>query len=202
MTESVSVSVSIDESPEIYQKRLSKHTRQNLRTARNRMHTDGLDYEFRIYGTIDDASLLDELRTLHMARLRVKLNGSSTANPVRRLSSFIRKTVREHRETHNNIIYSSMQCMDNSCLVVVFLNQKIAGYLYGLRDGSIIRIMQNCVDEQYHFYSPMFRGAYDFILSCYEKGNVSAVDFTRGDEEYKYKLGGVETKLRNYVISD
>ena len=93
-----------------------------------------------------------------------------------------------------------MQYMPNSCLIVVYLNSKVTGYLYGLRDGTIIRIMQNCFDEKYKFYSPMFRGTYDFILSCYETCDVTAIDFTRGNEEYKYKLGGIETKLYTYII--
>jgi len=28
------------------------------------------------------------------------------------------------------------------------------------------------------------------------------IDFTRGDEPYKYKLGGVEMQLHNYIIKD
>lgn len=35
-----------------------------------------------------------------------------------------------------------------------------------------------------------------------ESKNVMQIDFTRGDEPYKYKLGGVEMQLHNYIIKD
>ncbi len=196
--ENVSVTVSIGVDKEAYNEILSKHTRQNLRTALNRMNKDGLDYALKTLGPIDDTVLLNELRAVHIKRMKNK-NGSTT-DLLHKLSAMIRKSVCEYREKHNNIIYNSMQYMPNSCLIVVYLNSKVTGYLYGLRDGTIIRIMQNCFDEKYKFYSPMFRGTYDFILSCYETCDVTAIDFTRGNEEYKYKLGGIETKLYTYII--
>ena len=59
---------------------------------------------------------------------------------------------------------------------------------------SYTHLMQNCFKMEYAFYSPLFRGTYDFLIKQIqnESKNVMQIDFTRGDEPYKYKLGGVE----------
>ena len=92
--------------------------------------------------------------------------------------------------------------MKNSVLVVVKLNNETVGYLYGLRDDKAIRIMQNCFKVQYAFYSPLFRGAYDFILNQIKnpQNGINQVDFTRGDEPYKIKLGGGQMPLHHYIL--
>ena len=97
-----------------------------------------------------------------------------------------------------------LQRMNNSIFVIVKLNDVTVGYLYGLMDNRAIRVMQNCFKMEYAFYSPLFRGTYDFLIKQIqnESKNVMQIDFTRGDEPYKYKLGGVEMQLHNYIIKD
>lgn len=101
-----------------------------------------------------------------------------------------------------DIVENSMRRLPQSYFIIVKLKGVIASYLYGLRDDRAIRIMHNCFDEDYKFYSPMFRGAYDFILDQTENRalNVDQIDFTRGDEEYKFKLGAEELPLYHYAL--
>ena len=86
--------------------------------------------------------------------------------------------------------------------VIAYLNGVPAGYMYGLRDADAVRIMHNCVKEEYKFYSPMFKGAYDFICEeiNHKRYHVTQIDFTRGNETYKLQLGGQELILHNYAI--
>lgn len=195
----VAVQVEKTQSQEDYEKSLSKHTRQNLRTAKNRMDKAGINYEVKVLGMIDDQALIDKLIEVHTARMAEK--NMNATDLVHRISSYIRILYRQKQEHNNNVIAESMKRMEESCLVIVCLNDNIAGYLYGLRDGNVIRIMQNCVLDEYKFYSPLFRGAYDFIRMQYDEDNVAVVDFTRGNEQYKYNLGGVEVNLQSWSIS-
>ena len=57
-----------------------------------------------------------------------------------------------------------MKRMNNSIFVIVKLNDVTVGYLYGLMDNRAIRVMQNCFKMEYAFYSPLFRGTYDFLI--------------------------------------
>lgn len=192
----VSVHVNLKSNEEDYTNGLSKHVRQNLRTSVNRMNRDGLRYRLEIVNrNIDDGVILDKLRQVHISRMKEK--NMVKTDIIHLVSSYIRIWYRKYKEMHNNVIYNSMISMENSIFVIVYLDDTIAGYLYGLREDSYVRIMQNCFDEQYKFYSPMFRGAYEYILDCITKG-IKIVDFTRGNESYKYQLCGEEMQLTHY----
>ncbi len=196
--EKISVAVKRKDSIDDYTLSLSRQTKQNLRTSLNRMNRDGVVYRYEILGKMTDDGLMGTLIDIHTSRLINKLRGN--AEKAGNSFSTFRKWVLKYKEKKNVIQYS-MKEMDNSCIVVVYLNDVVAGYLYGLRDKQSIRIMQNCFDETYKFYSPLFRAAYDFIVDKqYENENVPEIDFTRGNEDYKYRLGGEETKLYHFVL--
>ena len=195
----ISVYVDIPESGEEFNKTLSKHTRQNLRTALNRMNKDNMEYEWYVKGTIDDTKTRNILSTMHMNRMRTKNYDKS--NLKHRVTSWIRLQLILYSEKHNNIVLKSMATMENSFTLMIKLNGMIVGYIYGLKEcNGTIRIMQNCIDEKYFFYSPMFRGIYDFIMENCCDNKINKLDFTRGDEEYKYKLGGKEIRLYDFII--
>lgn len=193
----VSVAVEKCASAEAYTKMLSKHVRQNLRTALNRMTKDGIKYEYKvIYGKIDDINVLEQLRELHINRMSEKNNVDT--DWIHKLSSMVRINYRKRKELKNNVVYEGMKTLDNSVFVIVYLNNQISGYLYGLQEAHTVRIMQNCFRSDYKFYSPMFRGTYDFLIDCYQNDLIQKIDFTRGDESYKYQLAGKETVLKQY----
>lgn len=193
----ITVAIKRSESAEEYTKNLSKHVRQNLRTSLNRMKKDGVEYRYQIiWGNVEDIGLLNELRELHIMRMSEKNNDKTDI--IHKISSSIRIHYRKNKERNNNIVYESMKSMKNSVFVIVYLNDQISGYLYGLKENKVIRIMQNCFNSEYKFYSPMFRGAYDFIVSMYENEDIDSIDFTRGEETYKYQLSGEATILKNY----
>ena len=100
----------------------------------------------------------------------------------------------------DRLVFDSMKNMENSVWVIAIIDGQIAGYLYGLKDRRSIRIMHNCVDLQFGKYSPMFRGAFDFILQMYEGEKTDEVDLTRGTDSYKYQLGGTGSTLRSYLL--
>lgn len=180
---------------------LSKSVKQNLRTAANRMNKAGLVYELRIEDGKLDASLANELICMHDERARIK-NLRQQKKDLHWVSRNIRTIYREYQNKQYNIIYHSMISNTSGVTVIVYLNGVPAGYLYGMRDCDAVRVMHNCFKEEYRFYSPMFKGSYDFI--CEEintkKHNVTQIDFTRGSEDYKFQLGGKELLINNYSI--
>lgn len=192
----VAVYVNLKNNEENFNKMLSKHVKQNLRTAVNRMKRDGIEYRLEIVNkNINDSYILDKLRQVHIGRMLEK--NMIKTDIIHLVSSYIRVWYRKYKEMHNNIVYDAMGAMENSVFVIVYLDDSIAGYLYGIKEDCCVRIIQNCFDEQYKFYSPMFRGTYDYILNCIENG-IEKVDFTRGNESYKYQLNGTEMQLTHY----
>lgn len=194
----VSVKVNVTHSREQYTQSLSKSTRQNLRTALNRMKKDNIQYKYEVVnGRLED-ELVEELLECH--RQRVISKNRERNSLINMLKNIYRISLLDNMEKNNNIIRNAMKQFDNSITVVVKLDGKLVGYLYGFKDEKIIRIVHNCYYEQYGFYSPVFRGTYDFVVDCCDNEIISYVDFTRGDEPYKYKLNGEEDVLCSYVI--
>ncbi len=195
---SVSVEVVLPDSMYEYEKMLSKNTRQNIRTSLNRINRDSIEYDLLILNGTVDEELARCLVPIHLERVLRKNTGS--LNPKKIISHQIRRRLLIHNENKNNIILNAMINYNKSTLIICIMNDEIAGYLYGLVDSDSIRILQNCLVEKYKYYSPMFRGTYDYIKRIIEDGYIKCIDFTRGDEEYKYKLGGKEVTLYNYTI--
>ena len=195
----VSVSLNVPKNKEEFDKMLSKHTRQNLRTALNRMNKDLMQYEWCEKGIIVDDTYLNKLVKLHMKRMKTK--NSDDSSFLNKIKAEIKLQLLLYREKNNNIVRESMCTMKNSFILIVKLKGNLVGYIYGLKESNgIIRIMQNCIDEEYKFYSPMFRGIYDYIAANCGESELREIDFTRGDEDYKYKLGGQEVSLYNFKI--
>ncbi len=194
----VSVEVRLPKTEEEYNAKLSKSTKQNLRTARNRMDRDSIEYECRVEEKKIDEKLADDLVPIHLRRV-LEINSHSDGL-INSISNWLHRKVLVHNETNNNIVNMAMKLLNNSVLVLCQLNGEVAGYLYGLKDNNTVRILQNCFVDNYKFYSPMFRGTYDFLKQKIMDREIDCVDFTRGDEEYKYKLGGEEINLYTYSI--
>ena len=198
----VSVYVDIPNNKEDYLSLLSKNTKQNLRTAFNRMEKDGLEYTLEYYsGQIDKLDVIDRLFMLHTARMKTKSN-KYEGSGIHKLSGQLLMKNKSRKEKQYNIVRSSMQRMKNSLTVIVKCNGIIVGYLYGLTDHNTFRVMHNSFSEEYKFYSPMFRGSFDFILQEIEQQQfgLRQIDFTRGTEEYKYRLGGKELACFHYKV--
>lgn len=196
-----SAHIDLPASTEEYQHMLSKNTKQNIRTALNRMNKDGLQYELICCDHLESEADIEKLIRLHRDRLDSKLK-KNNASFIHNLSRTIKILKRKRDEHKFDIVENSMKTMPSSHFVIVKLNGETVSYLYGLRDDKAYRIMHNCFDEKYKFYSPMFRGAYDFIVSQCENRSlgVDQIDFTRGDEDYKYKLGAEELLLYHYAV--
>lgn len=196
--ETVSVSVKRRGSPEEYLASLSSKTRSNLRQALKRINRDGINYQVEIRGRIQDQQLLENMVAIHVKRMLVK--NTKDSGWLHIMSSHVRKAYRKHRDLHNNIVAMSMQENEHSCVALIWMNGKLAGYEYGLREEHAIRLLQTCFDDEFRFYSPGFRGIYDFIVQCYEDESIREFDFLRGDEPYKFQLGGEQIMLYRYVI--
>ena len=199
-----SVSVRIFSSEDEYLSLLSKSTRQNLRTSRNRMEKADLEYQVEVINNTLPLQTIENLIKIHEKRvIAIRENEYNALKSTKYKSRLIK--VYKHinaLEKRYDLVSNSMANLSNSVFIIVKLSGKIVSYLYGLKDKNSIRVIHNCFDEDYAFYSPMFRGAYDFILDeCknHTQG-ISYLDFTLGNENYKFKLGGKETIINNFVM--
>lgn len=189
------VSVILPQTVEQWQKSLSKSTRQNLRTAINRLDKDGISYTINF----DDA-LVDKQVCI--------------ANRVRR--SKMKATRDEHVSWIKQIKrkIKSMCCalpsqggylpiMDDPNAKIMTISTAdgilMAYFHYGYDEHRReIVVISAGVMEEYERYSPGMVLMKAYIEYAIEEKMVDIVDFTRGDEPYKLALGGIR-KLNHTI---
>ncbi len=194
--------IPVPESGEAYEKLLSKSTRQNLRTAANRADRDGINYQTELLlGTLPP-SIAARLNKLHAKRVETIRAKALPNHVIKRAYRKLYHWTLRRREQRYPIVMESMIRNPHSVVFIVRLREQLAGYLYGTADSQSVRIIHNCFDEEFRWYSPLSRGCHDFILGECETRQlgVSSIDFTRGDETYKLKLGCTAHKLYSYSL--
>jgi len=180
----------LPKSYEEYKALLSKNSRQNIRTAKNRLKKDGFQSRTVVLDNeIVPSNLAKELQKIYMMRFNEKNNDKI------KIKEILKVQYKKYKLFKFNPFYSSMINNKNSFTAILYIDDIIASYCYGLKDvnGNIF-IMQVAINMNYTRYSPGMILFSNIIENLYEKAQdkLPIIDLTSGDERYKYALGGVE----------
>lgn len=184
------VNLHVPESIEKYQSILSKNARQNLRTSYNRAAKDNISFMCNF----DDRDLnMDEFLYHREIRVMHKNGLQHKSSPIRKFLGKIKRGLFNCRyfmftnydpyTTDKNIRYLTIKNSANGELCGAF----VYGYEEHRRE---IVIMAVCLNSQYYKYSVGMIALYEYICEQITYRDVTTVDFTRGDEKYKYTIGG------------
>ena len=201
-TSAVCVEILPRENWEEYKKSLHKSVRQNLRTAMNRAEKDGILIEIKEDTSID-AESAQALFDLYSARVAAKNTVISHDLKTRVISAYYKKY---NENLHNRLVRSNyltrlMQTdSEENFILRICANNIPMGFCYGRRKNQMISVMIVSFDQKYARYSPGMVGIFKYLESCYAAGQVPVLDLTRGNEKYKYDLGGIDRQLQYYTI--
>ena len=171
---------------EDYYLSLSKHQRQNLRTAYNKIEKEGETVSLDI---IDPRSLTREFRRelqfLYEDRKARIDSGLSTFKLFyKRISA---------------PVFKIMMSIENGKLFVLKINDKPAAVMAGFyskeRDGFVVPVLFS--NNEMLRYSPGIILINEVVKELIQE-KVNSLDLARGTEQYKYMMGG-KTHL-NYTI--
>lgn len=183
----LSLPLSVDE----YHKFLSKNSRQNLRTARNRLVKDGKNLVFDF-----DDQQVDKNRCLEIREAKLRVNYTKFSLMVKYKYRILNR-FRYHFPFFTPIAFfpgsKVMTACDDEGNLRAFFN-----YAYDT-NGTSIRVMAAGTDLNYARYSPGMLLMYNFVLKAIQDGRLKEIDFTRGDEKYKFSLGG-QQRLNHTII--
>lgn len=171
---------------------LSKSTRQNIRTAYNRMQKDGLTYEIRVFegGSSAIKDVLVELNEIYHKRKAMWLGGTTQFTPWM-------KTIVLKRD----IINKSARKDPNTKTVCLYINDKPVAYFIGLTYGNGICVPRLAIDTEYGRYSP----GIILIMEYLKQENIGTgyvFDLCRGDEKYKSSLKGEISATHRLINQD
>lgn len=166
---------------------LSKSTRQNYRTSCNRMARDEVSFRIEAFMHLQDDTFIDQLMQINYDRT-IEKNNETFRSPVKRMKEkFILK--------YNNIVRDMIKGLENSWVLVTYINDVPAGFFAGVATEDTIHVMMNKVKPEFGFYSPMIVTAIQYLEQLFQSRAIKVLDFGRGTEQYKYKLGGTEVDL-------
>lgn len=182
------VRLSIPESMEDYLKMLSKRSRQNIRTAYNRSNTDNIKIDF----FFDDSSVdRNAFKMYRKERVSNKNNHNSNIiellkrikNQIRDKLSFKYRTYMPiDTDKHSKFLTAKNHNDGELC----------SSFNYGIcNHRKEIVLMSVSTNNKYRRYSIGIQVLFEFIKANIQTRDVEWIDFTRGDESYKYMLGGV-----------
>lgn len=186
----VCVELFIPENIETYHKMLSKSSRQNIRTAFNRAQKDNIEFTF----DFDDQSVdLVEFSKYRDIRL-VKKNTWKEKTLKWEIINFISTKILR-RGQYKFPSYTPFECDQHSHFITCRdqHGNLCAAFNYGIDIvHNQIVLMAVTTNPDFYKYSSGILAIYQFVLKQMEEKGYSRIDFTRGNEKYKYVLGGVE----------
>ncbi len=174
-----------------YNGKLSKHARQNLRTARNRLAKSNIEYTIKYDDADADKAVCMSLRD---ARLPAKKHITFVNHIIGIIKTFLSikfpgyVPIDQYDEGKFLTIYN-----DKNELMAFFF------YVHDISHSTIL-VLTAGTSIEYSWYSPGMVCMYDFILNHISQNDVRYIDFTRGDEPYKYALGGYDHYIHNIHV--
>ena len=169
-----------------YRSLLSKNARQNIRTAFNRLKKDGI--EIRI--VFDDLSVnREKCKYIRDQRFVKKIENISKLRLFKyRMMS---------RLTYHFKSYIPFMDYDKGHFLTVYHKEELCSFFYYLKDEVHRQILFIAagVNMRYSRYSPGILSLNAFVNNQIDYSEIDIIDFTRGNESYKYAVGGVSNNI-------
>lgn len=176
---------------EDWHSRLSKSVRQNLRTAFNRLKTDGKEFEAKVYrgGKIPRRvmhKMVSIYNNCHTERYGTKV-------------SLLKKFYLQHLD------FSTRDFMNNPDAIhyALYIQGELAAFFSGYVDQNMnsIIVPRLSIDRKFSRYSPGYILLKEAISDCDKNGIANCIDLSRGIEKYKTDLGGIVYRKLDISLS-
>ena len=181
----------LSSSYEDYYQTLSKHQRQNIRTGYNKLHRDGLKWRVVRYDTNNPMPTADWNQCLKMYEERCRIKN-------KRGSGF-KQCIVDWKNRQINLINILVHRWDRVTSFVMYLNDIPVAYMSGMYNESrdTFYVPRLSCSNHYLRYDAGILMLNESIKILLEEG-VRHVDLTRGDEQYKFAMGGLASS--NYTF--
>lgn len=178
--ERVCVKIPFPDSYEEYERGLSRHSRNNLRNAYSKARRDKQDISIQVIrGPFTDKALLSEAMKIYTKRESERKN--------RRIDFFP-----YIKNRYFSPIVWAMETLASHYTFCFFLNNKLAAFMTGFATNyNEIVFPYVAIDSNYAVYSPgklMISESVKYLQNC---DSIRGLDLSRGDEHYKFVMGGV-----------
>lgn len=160
---------------------LSKSVRQNNRTAKNRLAREEKTFRVETFvGGGECKAYIKEAYRIYTDRANKRYQHNMKAYEV-----FIKE--------YFQAVSLSLQRNDNRMWSFLFIDDEMAGFMGGFTtvDGTRVVIPRLAINGKYSLYCPGNLLIAETVRNLIETTSIRNLDLSRGDETYKYSMGGV-----------
>ncbi len=187
--ESTCVAIQINNGEGTFIQNCTKNARHSYNQSINRLGREGHIYrtEF-LYGCIDERKSKD-IYELYLKHREIQSNkAGEKISGKRKLANIARKTLLPQTNIDVLTEYSAQHPLWLAC---IYIDDKLAGFWEGdeSNDRETVCMARTAMAEEYYWYKPGTILMVEFIE--FLKNKYRTLDLTRGDEEYKFRFGGV-----------
>lgn len=181
------VRVTVPDDPDTLLKSLSSSVRQNIRTAYNRMRRDGVEVRLEVFdeGHRVSGEVWQKIMDLYFDRLFSKYRS-------RQVRSWWGRRKKRHLYYHVKHDTLSLRDLPNAFHAVLWSGEKVIAFMSGFKthDGKTVSIPRLAIDTSFGFYSPGYVLVTEVIRYIAAHPILRVLDLSRGDEKYKFDMGG------------
>lgn len=192
------VTLSFGEDFDAHLKTLSASVRQNIRTAYNRMKRDDVTCTLQLFTASNRMSSLmyKDVMRLYLERLFLKYTSQRGLKRLWRIGhhTFVYKYWK-----HDTI---SLRANPNTFHALLFINGELASFMAGFMDNEQQKLVipRLAIDHAFKFYSPGYVLLCETMRQLIANTAIRELDLSRGDERYKFDLGGQPYYTDSYVF--
>jgi len=163
-----------------YEKGFNSHARNNLHRAYKKVHNNELDMSLQvIQGPFTDKALLSDAMKIYTRRESERKN---------RRMDFIPYI--KHR--YFSALLWAMETLASHYTFCFFLNNKLVAFMTGFATNyNEIVFPYLAIDSTFASYAPGKLMIAESIKYLQEHSSIRVLDLSRGDEKYKFEMGGV-----------
>ena len=187
--ENTNITVPLNGSYDSYYSNLDKHARQNIRTAYNRMKTDGRRWSIEcIEGGKLTKEKLKKMMDVYVNRRKTRY----------RATSFLHEWFLRHY--HFNTI--ALSKLSNSIYLILKIDDEIGAFLAGYTDKNhhYLLIPRLAINEEFGRYSPGVVLINESMKILENDLHLEYLDLSKGNDKYKLIMGGVIYPTFDYSI--
>lgn len=174
------VAIPLPDTYDAYYNALSKHTRQNIRTAYNRLNSDGKQFEFELIAGKKLSrkklnSLIEVYNNRHVQRYGIHI--SKLKDLYLKYFDYITRFYNNSNENYYGILY---------------IDKKIAAFFSGAKYNKSIVVPRLSILDEFSRYSPGIVLINETMQKIIGDEKIDRFDLSKGNEKYKYTMGGIE----------
>ncbi len=194
--ENVNINISYDSYDE-YFATLSKHAKQNLRTAYNRAERDGKKIELICYS--------GDTKTLKKdSKARKDIEDCMKLYTKRQLKTYVEERALTYTFRTRMFHYLSVSAKTNKrgFFAILKMNGEVAAFMQGFYDpfDKEYEIPRLAMNDDMKFYSPGMILVAEVIKKYIGDKEVTHLNLLRGNEPYKFAMGGEVYITKEYRI--